>query len=531
MKKRVIALAAGLAVLAGGLAVRVGVLTRGELASAADRQASYTVTVARCRGTIYDTRLTPLVNTGSEYRISAAPTPQVAAALATQLEGEDKQTALQELAAGHPVALAMDHPPNTVEGIYAFRVPVRYASPLMAEHLVGYLDGDGLHGAVGAEALFDERLSEYTGEVRVTYTLDGSGGLLEGVPPRIENTLSRAAGGVALTLDSRVQAIALRAAKRYLPRGAAVIGEAATGRILASVSTPGFQPDTLAQALEDDDSPLLNRVACNYNCGSVFKIVTAAAALENGLTPGVTFSCDGSIREEGITFHCHNPLGHGRLDMTGGFSNSCNPYFIRLARRTGGRALYDMAAALGFGQALTLEGGWETARSILPAPATLSGAALANLSIGQGDLLASPLHIAAMVGAVVNDGRWRPPSLLKGLVDEKGQLEETALPTEKTVFSAATAARLREMMIQTVQTGTGRSAAPAAGGAGAKTGTAQTGWKRDAGSAEVVQSWIAGFYPAEKPRYVVVTMAEDAENTGGSSADAFRQICEQLASL
>ena len=157
------------------------------------------------------------------------------------------------------------------------------------------------------------------------------------------------------------------------------------------------------------------------------------------------------------------------------------------------------------------------------------GAALANLSFGQGDLLATPLHIAQLVGAVVNDGQVRQPTILKGFVDEKGTLTEAELPRTTTAFSAKTAEALREMMVQTVQTGTGKSARPVTGGAGGKTGTAQTGWKQE--GAEVVQSWFAGFYPATEPKYTVVVLAEDADNTGGQSSAAFKQICEQLAAL
>ena len=80
-----------------------------------------------------------------------------------------------------------------------------------------------------------------------------------------------------------------------------------------------------------------------------------------------------------------------------------------------------------------------------------------------------------------------------------------------------------------MQTGTGKSARPVTGGAGGKTGTAQTGWKQE--GAEVVQSWFAGFYPATEPKYTVVVLAEDADNTGGQSSAAFKQICEQLAAL
>lgn len=528
-KKRVIALLAGMAVLLTGVGVRVGLLTQGELAAAADQQAGYTITVASARGTIYDTDLTPLVNTGTEYRLSVAPTPEALTLLSDRLDAEEWERVEQRLSGGTPVALTMEDIPDAAAGMMVFQTPVRYTGTLPAAHLLGYLDSEGQHGITGVEKLFDDVLTEYSGEVQVTYTLDGTGEWLQGIAPRVENTLSRSQGGVALTLDSRVQKIAQRAADRYLPQGAAVVCEAATGRVLAMVSTPGFQPDTVADVLEDTRSPLLNRALCNYNCGSVFKIVTAAAALEGGIPLTTAYSCAGRIEVQGVPFRCHQQLGHGKVNMVSGFAGSCNPYFIQLAERTGGERLYRMASLLGFGRSLVMESGLETARSILPPRQSLNGAALANLSIGQGELLASPLHIAALVGAVLNDGQWRAPSLLKGMVDEQRRLTETGLPEPQTVFSADTAGVLRDMMLETVRSGTGQTAAPAAGGAGGKTGTAETGWQQE--GEEVVQSWFAGFYPAEEPEYVVVTLAEDADNTGGNSSAAFRQICEQLASL
>lgn len=528
-KKRLIAFAAVLAVLFTGIALRVGWLTKGEWSTAAEQQAGYTLTVARCRGTIYDTHLTPLTNTDTTYRMSVAPTPESLAILSRELGQEQWKTAQQVLSGGMPTVIPLDEPIDSLSGMVLFQVPVRYSGPLPASHLLGYLDNEENHGVTGVEKWFDDRLNEYAGEIRVTYQMNGTGEWLQGISPDIENTMDRCRGGVALTLDSRVQAIAQRAADRYLPKGAAVVCDADTGQILATVSTPGFQPDTVADVLHDDRSPLLDRTICNYNCGSVFKIVTAAAALEANVPITAAYSCSGRITVEGISFGCHHALGHGRVSMMSGFAESCNPYFIQLAQDVGGERLHQMASSLGFDRALSLVGGPATATAVLPRKQTLAASALANLSIGQGELLASPLHMAALIGAVVNDGEWRPPSIYKGDVSPDGKLTEQALPSTHRVFSPKTAEILRQMMVQTVKVGTGKSATPAVGGAGGKTGTAETGWASE--GEPVVQSWFAGFYPAEDPQYVIVTLAEDADNTGGDSSLAFRQICEQLASL
>ena len=284
-------------------------------------------------------------------------------------------------------------------------------------------------------------------------------------------------------------------------------------------------------ALEDERSPLLNRALCNYNCGSVFKIVSAAAALEAGVPLNESYTCKGSINVGGIPFHCHNRLGHGVMSMVSGFAQSCNPYFVHLMQNVGGEALYTMATNLSFDRPLLLAENYKTARAVLPSELELqSPAAVANLSFGQGSLLATPMHIAQMVAAVVNDGEVIQPSVVKGFVDKEGNLEASTVSPAQWAFSEQTARTLRNLMIETVENGTGSGGKPRTGGAGCKTGTAETGWENEDGSA-VVQSWYAGFYPAEQPKYAIVVLAEDAEGTGSQSAPVFRQICDDLYTL
>lgn len=176
-----------------------------------------------------------------------------------------------------------------------------------------------------------------------------------------------------------------------------------------------------------------------------------------------------------------------------------------------------MSTLLGFDRSLVLANGIQTARAVLPAEEELlSPAAVANLSFGQGSLLASPVHIAQMVAAVVNDGQVIRPTVLLGYADKEGNLTEEEPAAPQTAFSAQTAATIRGMMAKVVEEGTGQSALPAYGGAGGKTGTAETGWVQS--DKAVVQSWFAGYYPEEEPRYVMAVIAEDTNNTGSKAA-------------
>ena len=514
----------------GALILRVYVLTDEPLAQVADQQASLTVTVANARGTIYDTNLKPLVNADTEYRACLSPTPQALSAVSGSLSKEELEELTVRLQSGKPVAVALDGPPSSAGGLVVVDAPVRYTEPLLAPHVLGYMDGDGLHGVSGAELVFDELLNACSGAAEATYTVDAVGRPLQGISPTLSNTLDSSKAGVVLTIDSEIQKIAENAAKEHITKGAVVVMEPSTGRILAMVSLPDYQPSTVAECLDQEDGPLLNRALCNYNCGSVFKIVTAAAAIEAGIPLDTSYTCYGAVDVGGVTFHCHNRLGHGTLNMTEAFAESCNPYFIRLAQQMGGQTLYNMAVALGFDRPVILAEGWKTARAVLPSETELlAPAAVANLAFGQGALMATPVHIAQLVAAVVNDGEIIRPTLLKGTVDVQGVVTEEAAAPAQTAFSASTARTLREMMLAVVEEGTGRSARPFELGGGGKTGTAETGWEQD--GKEVVQSWFGGFYPAEDPQYVVVVLAEDAENTGGQSSPVYKQICEELTML
>ena len=532
MKKRALGLFTLLLFILSGVVLQVYRLSDAYLSQAADQQGSVTVKVANSRGTIYDARLRPLTNAGEEYRLSVTPSPEAIAALSGMLDEEQLAAVSERLQSGKPAVVTLPEIPANLEGSLLFKVPVRYGGRLLAPHLLGYMDGDGLHGLTGVELAFDEYLNSCGGQASVTYSVDAMGKPLQGIAPQVVNTLADAKAGVVLTIDQDIQKIAEEAAKRYMTKGAVVVMEPATGRIAAMVSLPDFQPGTVADSLDAADSPLLNRALCNYNLGSVFKITSAAAALEKGIPISTAFPCNGSVTIGNVTFHCHNRLGHGTLNMQDGFAQSCNPYFIQLMQQAGGSALLGMASNLGFDRSLILVDGLKTARATLPtAEELLSPAAVGNLAFGQGSLLGTPVHVAQMVAAVVNGGKIIRPTILKGYCDKEGRLSEETIEPEQTVFSKQTAQTLKDLMIYAVKEGTGASAQPtvSAGAAGGKTGTAETGWKSE--NKAVVQSWFGGFYPAENPKYVIAVIAEDSDNTKGKSSPVFKKICEDIYML
>lgn len=528
MKKRSLVMFAAVLFAFSGIMAKVYQLTAGSLSETAEQQAGYTVTVANSRGTIYDRNLRPLTNTGTEYRACIVPTPEVLAILSENLDAELWASLSEKLQSGKPVVATLPgHIPLT-EGITLYSVPVRTGDEVLAPHLMGYMDSDGLHGVTGVEQVFDEQLNEMSGSLKITYQVDGAGKPLQGIAPKIENTLDKSKGGVALTIDQDIQKAVEQVAKEKMSRGAAIVMEPSTGRILAMVSMPDYDPNHLADYLDAEDSPLLNRAICNYNCGSVFKIVAAAAALEQGISPTQQFTCTGSIPVGTLTIKCHQLLGHGTLDMVGGFADSCNPYFIQLMQMVGAQPFYDKAVALGFDRPILLAEGFKTARAVLPSETELeSPAALANLSIGQGSLLATPLHIAQLAATVVNGGLVVRPTILQGYVDENGNVTEEETEPPVRAFSQEIADQLMEMMREVLLSGTGKSANPLNGNAGGKTGTAETGWKQEDENT-MVQSWITGFYPSQEPRYVITVLSEGYSETKEHSSPIFKAICDEL---
>lgn len=528
MKKRALGIYAVLMLLFTCLIARVYELSEGWFTQAAQVQSSLTVTAARARGTIYDCHGRAMVNTGMVYRLSMLPTPSVLSLLSASLPQEEYDALYERLQSGKPVTMQSETLLPSVNGLLQFTAPIRYTYPTSAQHILGYVDAEG-HGVTGIERAFDEWLEECSGSVQITYTVDGLGKPLTGVAPTVKNTMKNAAGGVMLTLDMEIQRLAEEVAQN-LTKGAIIVTEPSTGYIRAMVSRPSYRADELASVLEAEDAPLVNRAISNYNVGSVFKIASAAAALENRISPDSVFSCTGNVRVGNLVINCHQRLGHGVLDMFGGFCHSCNPYFIQLMQTVGGYPLYDMAVSLDFDRPLYLAEGLKTASAVLPSESELlTAGVLANVSFGQGALMATPVHIAQMVGAVVNGGEAVAPTLFLGKVAADGTVSQAKTPAVRRVFSEQTAATLTEMMKQVTESGTGKAGQPLNGKAGGKTGTAQTGWIVDESTGKtMVQSWFAGFFPANEPRYVVVVLAEDAETTGDSTSALFKEMCEQL---
>ena len=492
-------------------------------------QGSLSLTLPHERGTIYDRNGLPITNSNTVSLAALTATPEVVTELYRTLDSQAAQRTVERLQSGKP--LLMEVPDDfSAAGAFVVRHAERYPSPPLAVHLIGYLDSSG-EGVCGIQAAYERQLQR-KGDARIRFASDARGGVLLGVEPTLSTTVEPSQGSVTLTLDRRIQQAVQEAVSGLLESGAVIVMDPKTSDILASVSLPGYSPDKVGSALSADGSPLLNRALSAYNTGSVFKLCVVAAALEAGIDPSSIYTCTGEIDCSGQVFHCHKADGHGALNLSQALSESCNTYFIHLASMVGAEKIYDMAQSMGIGDSTRLCPSIQSAEGVLPNLGELMAApaALANFSLGQGSLLTTPLQIAVMTSAIVNDGKMTPAQLVSSVTDVNG--ETAAEPRKESVqaMQPSTAATLREMMVSVVANGTGSAAAPLQGGAGGKTATAQTGLRGSDGS-KTTQAWFTGFYPAENPQYVITVLAEGGDSGSRAAAPVFAAAANAIQML
>lgn len=334
---------------------------------------------------------------------------------------------------------------------------------------------------------------------------------------------------VRLTVVERAQALARERLEGQ--QGAVVAINPQTGAILVLASAPTFDPVQITKSEEswtlfstDPASPGLNRAVQGlYPPGSIFKLVTAAAALENGVVSMDTeYTCEGSVKIGGHELHCWRKGGHGTLNLAGAVAQSCNVYFAHLGEAVGARALYKYAETTGL-----------FAKPELPLPeGTLAVSRLeprqdddlasASYGLGQGDLLITPFSAAQLAAAIANQGRLMKPQLIQAVISPDGRVHDSSSPTIGIqAFRKTTAQLLAGMMEAAVESGTGRAAKLPHIRVAGKTGSAQT----PTGSAH---AWFIGFAPAQGARVAVAVVIEHGGSGGAVAAPIARDIIEEL---
>ena len=278
MGRRAVGVYAALVLIFTGMICRVYALSMGgALASAANTQSAFVLDVDNTRGVIYDCNLKPLVGTGGAQAGGGA-----ALARGVHRACRGGGAGACGRLADRSLTCSRWRRRSTPRGSMMIDAVERYGDEQLAPHIVGYLNPEKTNGAAGIEMAYDDLLKQYDGSLKLRYTLDAAGHTLTLNPPEVLRDNYKSEGGVALTLDADFQRIAQRAMKG-VEKGAAVVMDVATGDVKASVSVPAYDANDLAASLQDPDSPFVNRAFSQYNVGSTFKLVVAAAALESGM--------------------------------------------------------------------------------------------------------------------------------------------------------------------------------------------------------------------------------------------------------
>lgn len=418
-------------------------------------------------------------------------------------------------------------------GIEILEEPQRYyPKETLAAHLLGFAGVDN-QGLEGLEAAYDQELRGQPGKIVVEYDARGRElpqALHRYLPPQDGNDLY-------LTIDENLQFIVERELDTVMaaansPKSANIIMmDPQTGELLAMASRPTYDPNSFGSF---PSSAWRNTAVSNvYEPGSTFKIITIAAALEEGLVEeGETFYDPGYIKVGKDIIKCWRfPRAHGSQSFAEGVQNSCNPVFVtvglRLEDKLPGK-FYDYLESFGFGVPSGIDLPGEAKGIVIPRP-QVKRINLATISIGQG-IAVTPIQLITAAAAVANGGLLYKPQLVKQIVGKDGELLRPFNPQEvRRVISPETARRSAQLLEGVVAVGTGKNAYIEGFRVAGKTGTAQKAGTGGYQQGKYVASFL-GFAPANDPRLVALVIMDEPQGYpyfGGTvAAPVFKRVME-----
>lgn len=374
-------------------------------------------------------------------------------------------------------------------------------------HVVGYSS----HGKTGIEALAN------------FYLLSSHVNLAEKVIRELSG-VKNAGDRVVTTLDVDLQQVAWDALGER--RGAVVVLEPDTGKVLAMVSRPAFDPNTLAAdwdsliAGDSAEARLLNRAAQGvYPPGSVFKIVTMLAYMREhrDTWADTAFDCGGRFRHGDYTISCYHGNVHGPQTISQAFANSCNGAFASLGLSMNRGAMKDLAGQLLFNGDLPLSLAYSKSSYSMEADA--GDWEILQTSIGQGSTQMTPIHTAMITAAIANGGVLMKPYVVDRVESVAGQEQEKFLPSAYgSIMTQEEAGNLAGLMRQVVTEGTGSALRTDVYPAAGKTGSAEFETGKE------THAWFTGFAPAADPRIVVTVVVEEGGSGGQVAAPVARRI-------
>ena len=417
---------------------------------------------------------------------------------------------------------------NKIVGVHLVADAKRYYPyGSLASHVIGFV-GDENTGLYGLEARYEQELEGQSG--LVVSAKDNAG---NDMMYAYEQYFAAQNGSdLTLTLDATIQYYLEKGLESMADKFAAangatgIIMDVRTGGILAMASYPNYdlndfsavQDKTLQERMERGEGTLADmqllqwrNKALNdtYEPGSTFKILTLAAALEEGVIDmNTTVNCNGFVNISNYTIHCSNKAGHGLQTLVQSVGNSCNPAFISYGLKLGNTTFYNYMKAFGLMDDTGIDLGGE-AVGIFADPASFTQLDLACYAFGQ-NFNVTPIALITAQAACINGGYLRSPYLVERITDSNGSVtyQHDSTPIRQ-VISEETSATVRECLEYVVSSGTGKNGQVAGYRIGGKTGTADKGQTGD-----VVVSFLC-FAPADDPQVIMLlTMDTPSRSTG-----------------
>ncbi len=518
-----------------GRSFYVQVIAAPGLQRQATGQTVRTVELNGRRGTIYDRNSQPLAISQPMATVYANPyhveDPAMAAAFlapvlnlpeAELLEKLTSDSGFRYLARRIDPAIGAQVEAMELDGIAVISEDKRvYPKGPLAPQLLGFVGGDEYSGIAGLELQYEDVLGGEAGEMQVVS--DPSSG------NRIRTIATKEAvpgESITLTIDEQIQfetekALAEAVAQFQAKKGFAVVLDPDTGEVLAMANTPIFDTNLYASDAITEADRRNAVVTDQYEPGSTFKMVAAAAALEGGLVmPDTVFRLAPEIAVyDRVVHEAHDDVPAIRdLTVTEILAQSSNVGAVTLGLKVGKDLLAQTIGRFNFTERLGIDFPGETTGE-MPAAADWSGTTIANVPIGQG-IAVSPLQLAAAYAAIANDGVLVQPHLVK----------DATRPWSRRVVNAVVAAQLRQMLLVTVNDGTGSRARVQGYEVAGKTGTAQK--VKEDGSGYDENRFIASFVgmvPAGDPELVILVMLDEptTQHLGALvAAPAFAKIAE-----
>ncbi len=297
-------------------------------------------------------------------------------------------------------------------------------------------------------------------------------------------------------------------------RGALVAMNPKTGRILAMISLPDFDPNAAAlekswgDIVENENSPLIARAVQGlYPPGSTYKIVTAAAAYENGLA-GTKFNDEGKFTVGDLTVENYNGKKYGEISLEKAFAVSSNQVFCSVGFELGSEIMKEISERFWIGKSIEFDLETEASRIEYK---KMSNSDSALVAIGQGQLLTTPMEMAVICSAIANGGEIIRPYIVDSVTKNETVVKSSKAKVLGRAISEECAEYIKERMIETVNEGTGTKARISGVTVAGKTGTAENEKEKD-------HAWFVGFAPAEAPEIAVAVILENDGRSGGDSA-------------